>query len=329
MLDLSNYNFVFIDLNKELQSMEESEFQVATSNAETNVTSMNNSSEEMKLYSGTTLCKSKYAINHLLNTNTKLPPTIASTQGGCGSLLKCGGANTPSITETYEECNYGDISPELGLNMIGDGFCDDFLNNAACSFDMGDCCNEDQDDVSFCTECTCHMTSTTSPTGVTQNPDIEGCVGLEHASGDIHGDGYCDDFLNHEACDFDGGDCCLEPIQTAFCTTCFCLETVQRKMTIAFHPSFFFCSISAYFPLVNPDTCGDQLWIGDMICDDENNNLHCHFDGGDCCLGETTLTDYCVECVCKDGKYKTLFFSKNQNNCIPLQRMALLTLTMN
>ena len=66
-----------------------------------------------------------------------------------------------------------------------------------------------------------------------------------------------------------------------------------------------------------------------MICDDENNNLHCHFDGGDCCLGETTLTDYCVECVCKDGKYKTLFFSKNQNNCIPLQRMALLTLTMN
>ena len=63
-----------------------------------------------------------------------------------------------------------------------------------------------------------------------------------------------------------------------------------------------------YFPLVNPDTCGDQLWIGDMICDDANNNLHCHFDGGDCCLGETTLTDYCVECVCKDGKYKTLFF---------------------
>ena len=46
--------------------MEASEFQVATSNAETNVTSMNNSSEEMKLYSVTTLCKSKYAIKNQL-----------------------------------------------------------------------------------------------------------------------------------------------------------------------------------------------------------------------------------------------------------------------
>ena len=155
-----------------------------------------------------------------------MPHTLASTR-----LIS-------SITETYEDCNYGDISPELGWNMIGDGFCDDFLNNAACWFDMGDCCIEDQDDVSFCIECTCYMTSTNSPTGVTQNPDIEACVGLEHASGDILGDGYCDDFLNHEACDFDGGDCCLDPIQTAFCTTCFCLETVQRK-TKSFFIHFF------------------------------------------------------------------------------------------
>ena len=66
MLDWSNNSISLIDLKKELQSMEASEFQVATSNAETNVTSMNNSSEEMKLYSGTTLCKSKYAIKNQL-----------------------------------------------------------------------------------------------------------------------------------------------------------------------------------------------------------------------------------------------------------------------
>ena len=46
--------------------MEDSEFQVATSNTETDAPSTNNSSEEMKLYSGTTLCKSKYAIKNQL-----------------------------------------------------------------------------------------------------------------------------------------------------------------------------------------------------------------------------------------------------------------------
>ena len=66
MLGWSNDSISLIDLKKELQSMEASEFQVATSNTETDAPSTNNSSEEMKLYSGTTLCKSKYAIKNQL-----------------------------------------------------------------------------------------------------------------------------------------------------------------------------------------------------------------------------------------------------------------------
>ena len=38
-------------------------------------------------------------------------------------------------------------------------------------------------------------------------------------------------------------------------------------------------------------------YIGDGICDDENNNESCQFDGGDCC-GPDVVTDFCVECIC-------------------------------
>ena len=39
-----------------------------------------------------------------------------------------------------------------------------------------------------------------------------------------HGDGYCDDVNNNEACFFDGGDCCGGIIDPDFCDECLCLE---------------------------------------------------------------------------------------------------------
>ena len=38
-------------------------------------------------------------------------------------------------------------------------------------------------------------------------------------------------------------------------------------------------------------------YIGDLYCDDENNNEGCNFDGGDCC-GPNIDTQYCLECIC-------------------------------
>ena len=40
------------------------------------------------------------------------------------------------------------------LNFIGNGFCDDGLNNAECQFDGGDCCGPSVN-TNFCTLCTC------------------------------------------------------------------------------------------------------------------------------------------------------------------------------
>lgn len=36
------------------------------------------------------------------------------------------------------------------------------------------------------------------------------------------GDGYCDDINNNADCEFDGGDCCLDPVKTTYCTECIC-----------------------------------------------------------------------------------------------------------
>ena len=47
--------------------------------------------------------------------------------------------------------------------------------------------------------------------------------------------------------------------------------------------------------------CGKPHWKGDKICDDENNNAGCDFDGGDCC-GDDVETHYCKKCECLEEK---------------------------
>ena len=37
------------------------------------------------------------------------------------------------------------------------------------------------------------------------------------------GDGYCDDATNNIECNYDGGDCCLDPVNTQYCSECQCI----------------------------------------------------------------------------------------------------------
>ena len=39
-----------------------------------------------------------------------------------------------------------------------------------------------------------------------------------------HGDGYCEDYHNHKDCNFDGGDCCGDNVNTDYCDDCECLD---------------------------------------------------------------------------------------------------------
>ena len=38
------------------------------------------------------------------------------------------------------------------------------------------------------------------------------------------GDGYCDDVTNNIECNYDGGDCCLDPVNTQYCSECQCID---------------------------------------------------------------------------------------------------------
>lgn len=42
---------------------------------------------------------------------------------------------------------------------------------------------------------------------------------------DFVGDGFCDDSLNVEVCNYDNGDCCLPTIQKTNCFDCYCFYT--------------------------------------------------------------------------------------------------------
>ena len=55
-------------------------------------------------------------------------------------------------------------------------------------------------------------------------------------------------------------------------------------------------------------TCGAEKFKGDGVCDDNNNNCGCDYDGGDCCAntvkGGKLNTNYCQKCECKAKKKK-------------------------
>ena len=86
------------------------------------------------------------------------------------------------------------------------------------------------------------------------------------------GDGFCNDETNIVACNYDGGDCCLNTINSEHCSNCTCYNL--ELCAIGFHPL-----------------------VGDGLCNDGTNIEECNYDGGDCC-GECVVKVACSECVC-------------------------------
>ena len=97
------------------------------------------------------------------------------------------------------------------------------------------------------------------------------------------GDNYCDDANNNCGCEWDGGDCCGSNVNTAYCSSCQCLDPNADPGVDSFTTS----------------ACDNPSWIGDGMCDDETNKEICDWDGGDCC-GSNTNTQYCSSCECLD-----------------------------
>ena len=92
-------------------------------------------------------------------------------------------------------------------NWVDDDYCDDGNNNQECNYDGGDCCDMFAYDY-YCYECLC------------LSDLVDGTC--SHQS--WVGDDYCDDVNNHQYCNYDGGDCCGDNVDTEYCDECLCLE---------------------------------------------------------------------------------------------------------
>ena len=102
-------------------------------------------------------------------------------------------------------------------DYVGDNYCDDGNNNAGCNFDGGDCCGDNVNN-DYCNVCECLEGSTAVPT-TSESPGTGGCEFPNYI-----GDTYCDDENNNAGCDYDGGDCCGDEINTSYCIVCQCFE---------------------------------------------------------------------------------------------------------
>ena len=112
---------------------------------------------------------------------------------------------------------------------MGDSVCDDIFNTPDCEFDGGDCCITTAVIISpSCWNCVCHNETTyTSSTPWDYETEQPTYCKLDDYYMDVDfddiGDGICDENLNHEVCNYDGGDCCFG-IKGVSCWMCQCKE---------------------------------------------------------------------------------------------------------
>merc|ERR1712032_407750 len=191
---------------------------------------------------------------------------------------------------------------------VGDGYCDDDNNNAACGWDSGDCCGKDKkEQYSYCKACKC-LDCKALAKGDTCIKEFKKTCGAK----EYKGDGNCDDNNNNGGCAWDGGDCCGLTVSKKYCKECKCLDCTAKAA-----PGDA-CVKSA------KKGCGLVKYKGDGNCDDENNNAGCNWDGGDCC-GDKVKKTYCKVCMCLDctkakkcpkkGKTCGLGSYKGDGNC--------------
>ena len=104
-------------------------------------------------------------------------------------------------------------------NYVGDNYCDDKNNNAGCNYDGGDCCGIDIN-TDYCIVCQCLEGSGVDPTTPTTTSEGPG-IGCENS---WIGDNFCDDVNNNAGCNYDGGDCCGDDVDTTYCIECNCKQ---------------------------------------------------------------------------------------------------------
>ena len=184
---------------------------------------------------------------------------------------------------------------------IRDGVCDLENNIALCNYDGGDCCIPVHYGSGYC--------ETLNNNRMCEFDLGDCCMGTIS----YIGDGICHDENNNGQCGFDGGDCCLPQVNTTACLACECIgkEVIQPYDPCPEYQMIangvcneennnLICKFDGgdcLVPNVYEGFCPKYAQIGDGICQDENNIDLCLYDGGDCCLSELD-TSQCTECSC-------------------------------
>merc|ERR1711973_53303 len=108
---------------------------------------------------------------------------------------------------------------------------------------------------------------TSPPATTTALPPTSGCGSPQWAN-----DQWCDDENNNAECNWDGGACCGDNVNTQYCTACECLDPNEGGTTPTSTTTT--TTITTTTTTVNNTLtgCGSPQWANDQWCDDENNN---------------------------------------------------------
>ena len=190
--------------------------------------------------------------------------------------------------------------------LTGDGYCDDEANIPECGYDYNDCCQL-ENDRSFCSNCTCHLSEDEVQLFQDQSKS-QSCIDGLHLNqpdpnyelffpelfvggpGSNHlGDGICNLNFNIDKYFFDIGDCCLD----------------EEEIKCRLEEDYIECPQNTCI-LSNNFCIAEEL--GDGLCQDYNNGPYCDYDLGDCCTHNSDHLDTmdskkdCCACFCKTRK---------------------------
>jgi len=224
----------------------------------------------------------------------EVPPTTTTTPatGGTPPLPPHHG---PHTTTTAQSTTMNDVSAiitavandghapgscaqhnESSRARLGNGICDNtgidagsMLNTAGCGWDGGDCCPSTCHGLDG-QECSNDWYTCLDP----QAPEVgtAGQCDVQYTA--FIGNGVCntDGAYNTEACNWDGGDCCISTcdVSSAECGS---------------HPVMCLNPLASENAHVNGTCDASPLsFIGDGFCDSSHNTHACNWDGGDCCV---------------------------------------------
>jgi len=236
------------------------------------------------------------AYGNMIASNTA---NISNTAGFISSIAKC---ESPNIND-----------PDNGLSCCFE----DNLNKGQClcngmtiddTSNPGSCCMANQEHPDHCLCSGTDMDDPTNPgnccfansgqrlcTGNYTDVPSKRCFNL-----DWKGDGICDDQNNHGGCNFDGGDCCGDNVDTDLCTQCQCLEEEAPL------PNAVGC---CYKNQTNPQEClctgthlDDPNTPGTCCMDDVDNQGNCfQCDDSTTCNGNGTCIGNTGKCDCNSG----------------------------